>query len=451
MTGIAARAAAVADTVFAPATAEGRAGVAVIRVSGPGAGPALAALTGRALPEARRAVHLRFRDPATGEALDDGLALWFPGPASFTGEDVAEFHIHGGRASVAAMLEALGRQAGLRLAEPGEFTRRAFDNGRLDLTAVEGLADLVAAETEAQRRQALRQLDGALGRLYDGWREALLRALAHMEAAIDFAEEDIPGDLESATRHQILDILDSIIQHLDDSGRGELVRDGVHIAILGAPNAGKSSLLNALARRDAAIVSDIAGTTRDVVEVRLDLGGHVAVAADTAGLRAAGDEIEREGVRRAEARAREADLRVVLFDAARPPDAESLAMLGDGAVCVASKIDLLAGAPPAEIGGVKAVPVSVRTGDGVAALEEILAGRIHALAADRPEPPLTRQRHRAALEDCRAALGRAAAGTEAELVAEDLRLAARALGRITGRVDVEEVLDVIFAEFCIGK
>jgi tRNA modification GTPase len=438
------------DTIFAPATADGRAGVAVIRVSGPAAGAALAALTGNDLPAPRMAIRARFRDPDTGMALDDGLALWFPGPASFTGEDVAELHIHGGRAGIAALLDALGRMDGLRLAEAGEFTRRALEAGKLDLTEIEGLADLIAAETEAQRRQALRQLDGELGRLYDGWREALVRVLAHMEAAIDFAEEDIPDHLESETKSHILGLLESIIQHLDDNRRGELVRDGVRIAILGAPNAGKSSLLNALARRDAAIVSDTAGTTRDVIELRLDLGGHAAIVADTAGLREAADEIEREGVRRAEARAADADIRVVLFDATQPPDDASLAMLDDGAIRVASKVDL-AGAPPPAIGGGPAWPVSVKSGAGLAELMAALTDRVATLTAERSTPPLTRERHRAALEDCRDALARAAAGTDAELVAEDLRLAARALGRITGRVEVEDLLDVIFAEFCIGK
>jgi tRNA modification GTPase len=437
------------DTIFALATAFGRAGVAVIRVSGPRAADALAALTGKPCPAPRLAARARFSDPETGEALEDGLALWFPGPASFTGEDVAELHIHGGMAGIHAVLRALAHMPGLRQAEAGQFTRRAFDHGKLDLTAVEGLADLIAAETEAQRRQALRQADGGLGRLYDAWRGDLVRTLAHMEATIDFAEEDVPESLEAETKHKILMILDSILQYLDDGNRGELVRDGVRIAILGAPNAGKSSLLNALARREAAIVSDIAGTTRDVVETRLDLGGCAVLLADTAGLREAGDAIEQEGVRRAEARARDADIRLVLFDAAAPPDPESLAMLDETAFAVATKTDL--SPPPPDIAGRPAMGISVRTGDGIAALVAALTDRVVALTAETAQPPPSRERHRASLDECRAALARAAAGTDAELVAEDLRLAARALGRITGRVGVEDLLDVIFAEFCIGK
>ena len=269
-------------TIFATATAAGRAGLAVVRVSGPGAGDALAALAGET-PQARRAVRRRLRHPVSGEALDDALVLWFEGPASFTGEDVAEFHLHGGRAVAAAVLDALAALPGLRPAEPGEFTRRAFDNGKLDLTAVEGLADLVAAETEAQRRQALRQLDGELGRLYDGWRARLLGALAHVEAAIDFPDEDLPPSVVDEANHNILCILDSLTQHLDDTHRGERLRDGVFVAILGAPNVGKSSLLNRLARRDAAIVAQASGTTRDVIEVQMDLGGYPATLADTAG------------------------------------------------------------------------------------------------------------------------------------------------------------------------
>ena len=261
------------DTIFALSSAAGRAGLAVIRISGPGAGAALERLTGAVLPDPRHAARAVLRNPESDETLDDGIVLWFPAPYSYTGEDVAELHIHGGVAVVAAVLDSLAAQPGLRLAEPGEFTRRAFLAGKIDLTAAEGLIDLIDAETAAQRRQALRQADGELGRLYDGWRTRLLALLAHFEAAIDFVDEPIPDSLEREVRRGILSVEDELTQHLDDNRRGERLREGVYIAILGAPNVGKSSLLNLLSRRDAAIVSSTAGTTRDVVEVRLDLQG----------------------------------------------------------------------------------------------------------------------------------------------------------------------------------
>ncbi len=436
------------DTIFAPATATGRAGVAIVRVSGPDAGQALRALRGRDLPPARRAVRAHLSDPSSGEALDDGLVLWFPGPASFTGEDVAEFHLHGGRATVAAVTGALQRLDGFRIAEPGEFTRRAFDNGRLDLTEVEGLADLVAAETEAQRRQALRQLEGGLGTLFEDWRGRMLRTLALVEADLDFPDEGLPDYIATEINHNIRYLIDEISQYMDDNRRGERVRDGVVIAIVGAPNVGKSSLLNALARRDVAIVSDTAGTTRDVLEARLDLGGFAVTVADTAGLRAAVDAVEQEGVRRALSRAQTADLRLVVLDATDPvPDEEVRRLIDGDSLVVINKTDLAAPCGAFE----SAIPVSVKTGANIDRLVDGLTCRVAGLVDLAGPAPLTRERHRAALADCLAALRRATDGTVAELVAEDIRLAARALGRITGRVDVDDVLDLIFREFCIGK
>ncbi len=449
-------------TIFAVATAPGRAGIAVHRVSGPAAGAALRALGGAGLPEPRRAVRARLRDPATGEDIDDGLCLWFPAPASMTGEDVAEFHIHGGQATSAALAASLAGMEDLRPAEPGEFTRRAFENGKLDLTAAEAVADLVDAETAAQRRQALRQLDGALGRLYDGWREASMRSLAHLEAHFDFPDEDLPPDLVAGARVGIAPLITAMAAHLDDGASGERIRDGVRIAIVGAPNVGKSSLLNALAGRDAAIVAATAGTTRDVIEVHLDLGGYAAVVADTAGLRQpaeAVDAVEREGVRRARLRAEQADIRIVLFDATSgaPSGAalEALDALGGGeAMAVLNKIDLLPAlgvAPATEIAGVPALAISALTGEGLDRLVEALRGRITGRFAVGEAPVLTRARHRAALEECLDALRRADSATLPELMAEDLRFATRALGRITGRVGVEDILDLVFADFCIGK
>ena len=445
------------ETIFALASAAGRAGVAVFRVSGPGAARAFVDLTRRALPPARRAVRVRLCSPATGEVLDDGLGLWFPAPKSFTGEDVAELHLHGGRAVEAAVTDALRGLEGLRLAEPGEFTRRAFENGKFELTAAEGLADLVNAETEAQRRQARRQLEGELGAIYEGWRARLIEALAHYEAVIDFTDEELPADLSQKVKHKILGLEEEISQHLDDNRRGERLRDGIYIAIIGAPNVGKSSLLNALARRDAAIVAETAGTTRDVVEVHLDLGGFPVIVADTAGLREAADGVEREGIRRAEARAAEADIRLALFDITLWPelDAKTLGLVGDDTVPILNKADLLGpGQGPGakeRVGGRPVVIASAKTGAGMAELLKCVESMVSHRIDLAGSPALTRARHRDALEQSVDALTRFAGASEEALAAEDLRLAARALGRITGRVEVDDILDVIFRDFCIGK
>jgi tRNA modification GTPase len=391
------------------------------------------------------------RDPADGTVIDHGLALLFAAPASYTGEDVVELHLHGGRAIVQRTISVLASQPGLRPAEPGEFTKRSFQNGKLDLTQAEAVADLVAAETEGQRRQALRQLDGALGQLYEAWCTQLTNALAYAEADIDFADEDLPAGLPEGTRNQVRLLRQDIGRHLGDRRAGEITRDGFHIAIVGAPNAGKSSLLNCLARRDAAIVHETAGTTRDVVEVRLDLAGYPVILADTAGLRQTDDAIEGEGVRRARLRARQADLVIGVFDAALGEDPETRAVLDAAAAryIVRNKCDLLPVWPRARAGE---VVVSARTGQGIDRLEESLGLLVaDRLSAGLTSPALTQVRHRQALLETVAALDRALAGAEAELVAEDLRMAVRSLGRITGRVDVEDLLDVIFRDFCIGK
>jgi tRNA modification GTPase len=445
-----------ADTIFACATAPGRAGIAVIRISGPRTLEALRAL-GAGTPMPRRLTRARFSDPSSQELIDDGLVAVFPGPQSYTGEDLAELQVHGSPAVIAALYDVLGRQPGLRIAEPGEFTRRAFENAKLDLTEAEAVADLVAAETAAQRRQALRQLSGELRDLYEGWRGRLLRALAHLEAAIDFPDEDLPSSIVQGVTGTVEELVSEISTHLADNRRGERLRDGLSVAILGPPNAGKSSLLNALARREAAITSATAGTTRDVIEVHLDLGGYPAIVADTAGLRDAGDAIEAEGVRRARARAAEADLKLMVLDALRPEEADAAVrtLIDADTLVVANKIDLApsdaASAWTDGIGPAPALRISVKTGAGLdallAKLTDELARRFDATGA----PLITRARHRAALEECLAALRRHDPAALPELAAEDLRLAARALGRITGRVDVEDLLDIIFRDFCIGK
>lgn len=427
------------DTIFALATGAGRAAVAVVRLSGPGAGAALAALAGP-LPRPRHASLRRLRHRA--EVLDEALVLWFPAPASYTGEDSAELHLHGGPAVVAAVSDALA-MLGLRPAEPGEFTRRAFTQGRLDLTAAEGIADLIAAETEAQRRQALRQAGGALAARVAGWVEHLTALLARQEAFIEFEDEDLPEGIDAAVAADVAELRAELAAEIAGAARAEALREGVRIAILGAPNAGKSSLLNALAGREAAIVSAQPGTTRDVVEARLVLAGVPVTLADTAGLRETEDLIEAEGVRRARAAGAGAEIVLAVFAANAPPDAETLALVEAGALAVVNKCDLV---PPMLAGHA----VSARTGAGVAELRAALEDAVRASAGVAMEAGLTRPRHRAALGDAVAALDMLDHPLP-ELRAEALRGALAAMGRLTGRVGVEAVLDRVFSEFCIGK
>lgn len=443
----------VEDTIFARASGVGKAGVAVFRISGAQSHRIASALVGKRI-KSRIAKLAQLVDPATDAPIDRGLVILFDGPASFTGEDVAEFHLHGARAVETALYEAL-TALGARPAERGEFTLRALKNNKLDLAQVEALADLIDSETTQQRMQALGQLDGRLSAAAEGWRSALLRIAAPLEADIDFPDEgDVPAAVASRACPAIRQLKDELTAYLAKSGRARTIREGVSIAIIGAPNAGKSSLLNALAGSDVAIVSDEPGTTRDIVEARLDLGGVLATAADTAGLRAAtNDAIEAAGMARARARADEADIRILVADPAEDVSRETLQLLGPGDFLVWSKADL-GGRPPdiAPAESVSILAVSAKTGVGLADLVASMTENVSRETAGN-EPALTRIRHVKAVEDAVAALTRAEANIEnaPELAAEDARLAIRALGSITGAVGVEDVLGEIFSSFCIGK
>lgn len=445
------------DTIFALATAAGRAAVAVVRVSGPGTRDVVAALAGR-VPPPRQASLRRLKHE--GVELDEALVLFFEGPASYTGEDAAEFHVHGGRAVVEALQDALVA-LGLRLAEPGEFTRRAFENGKLDLAQAEGVADLVDAETEGQRRQALGQIGGALSQRYDRWRELLVHALAMLEAAVDFPDEDLPEEVAARARPGLETLAAEIDAALADASRGRRVRDGYRIALVGVPNAGKSTVLNGLAERDAAIVTEIAGTTRDIIEVSLVLGGYRVLLADTAGLRETVDVVEAEGVRRARAWAHDADLRIWIVDGFHVEhlDGEGSNLLAPGDWALINKMDI---ADPDAVTRVSKVlaerGLTVRTATArrpgaVDRLKADLTAHVVAALSGSEFPAATRLRHAERLREARAYLGRALSETslEVELAAEDVRLAARALAKITGRIDAEDVLDRVFSSFCIGK
>jgi len=455
------------ETIFALSSGRGKAGVAVIRVSGSMAHQAVVALSGRGPGPARQALFRTLRDPQSGETLDQALVLWFEGPASFTGEDCAEFQIHGGPNVVGSVLSALGQLDGFRSAQAGEFTRRAVENGKFDLTEAEGIGDLIEAETEAQRRQALQQMSGGLGARCAEWRQRLIKVLAYVEADIDFVDEDdVPEGLSLTVLPLVVALSGEIDALLADGTRGERVREGIDVAIIGPPNAGKSSLLNWLARRDVAIVSEEAGTTRDIVEVRLDLAGMPVILADTAGLRETENSVEQEGVKRALARADTADLTILLIGGDQDPNeflksgptgsASGPTGRGQFDFSLLNKMDLRG--PGKE--SLDSVPegfcgISIKTGLGL----EAFLGDLERLVQERfegREPALiTRQRHRDELSSCQLHLDEAIeivkVGGDEVFAAEEIRLAMRALGRLSGRVDVEELLDVVFRDFCIGK
>lgn len=441
------------DTIYALASAQGRAGIAVVRVSGPKAQESLVKLSSDGFPP-RQAVLSKIYDPDSGDLIDEPIIIYFQPPRSYTGEDVVEYHIHGGKAVRESLMNALSKMNGHRMAEAGEFTRRAFENGRMDLTQAEAVADLIHAETEAQKQLALSQMGGVLTDLYQGWAEKLVRALAYAEAQIDFSEEDLPEDEIKAQVTPVLTEISKLISdHLNDGNRGEILRDGIKIAVIGAPNAGKSSLVNALAKRDVAIVSDMAGTTRDVLEVHLDVNGYPVTLFDTAGLRPeqlsdmeAQDQIEAEGIKRALKIANEADFKILLFDATEGEmHPQTLALQDNRSIIVLNKCDEGAG-------NGDYLNISTQTGEGLNQLIEVVSRETEKLFEDiQNTPSLTRARHREALNEAVEHIDRALSGFSPDMIAEDIRLSVRAIGRIAGRTDVEDLLDIIFRDFCIGK
>jgi len=434
-------------TIYALASGRPPSAIAIVRVSGPRAAAALEILCGR-LPRPRIATLATLTSPATGP-IDQAVALWFPAPHSATGEDVAEFQLHGGRAVIAALFAALGKIDGLRPAEPGEFTRRAFENGKLDLTEAEGLDDLIHADTDRQRKQALRQLQGLLGHRAQNWRKQIIEAMALVEAGIDFSDEgDVSEELMAPALARVDALKNEIKETLAASAQSERLREGLQVAIAGPPNAGKSTLLNRLARREAAIVSPHAGTTRDVIEVHLDLDGYPVTLIDTAGLRETHDPVEQEGVRRARARAESADLVLWMCEADEVArKSPELAGAAAPVWVIRNKVDL------APTRGEGAFAISAVTGEGVDALVTALVDYARDYFGGGEAALVSRTRHRALLIETTEALERAGqrAGEGDEIVAEELRIAIHALGRLLGRVDVEEILDSIFREFCIGK
>ncbi|MEQ1697781.1 MAG: tRNA uridine-5-carboxymethylaminomethyl(34) synthesis GTPase MnmE [Hyphomicrobiaceae bacterium] len=452
------------STIFALSTPPGRSAIAVIRMSGPHTGALLDAMCS-SRPQPRTAALRRLKDPATGDILDEALVLYFASPKTETGEDMAEFQVHGGKAIVRAVLDTLSRQPGCRPAEPGEFAQRAFANGKLDLAQIEGLADLIDAETQGQRRQAIAQATGLQSKRFDAWRAELLRTMGLVEAAIDFSDEgDVSDNAVAQAEGAARNLRADLAAHLDDGHRGEILREGFRVVLAGPPNAGKSSLLNALARRDAAIVSEEAGTTRDVIDVRLDLDGHAVIVSDTAGIRETSSSVEQEGIRRTLEATRDADL-VLWLNFAHPQDGSNTPPpcgegLGVGVgrpsqvLQIATKSDLLA--PESRI-HVKQdafdFAISAKTGVGLDALVAHIAARARDATGNASDPAITRVRHRRELESAVAHIDTflATPGNPIELRAEDLRLAASALARLTGRIDAEHVLGEIFSRFCIGK
>ncbi|WP_296433779.1 MULTISPECIES: tRNA uridine-5-carboxymethylaminomethyl(34) synthesis GTPase MnmE [unclassified Rhizobium] len=432
------------ETIYALSSGAVPAGLAVIRISGPKVEDVVRSMVSGTVPA--RTTSLRTIRTRNGDVLDNGLVLFFPGPNSFTGEDVVEFHLHGGRAVVSAVYRELSAFDGMRQALAGEFSRRAFENGKLDLLEIEGLADLISAETEMQRRLALEQSSGGLSLIYEAWAKRLTRGRALIEAELDFPDEDdVPGSVSDQVWSDMTELAKEIRQHLGMAKTGEIIRDGFKVVIAGLPNAGKSSLMNALVRRDIAIVTDIAGTTRDVLSTDLDIDGFLVKLYDTAGLRETEEVVEREGIRRARTAMDAADLVIYIEDMSVPSENDRVP---SSALRVGTKADL-----PGVSSKPYDVRISVETGAGLDELRQTIGDRLREMVPPHSLAIPTRTRHNDSLAECIAAIERAVANDHVDLDirAEELRMAGAALGRITGRVDVENLLDIIFGEFCIGK
>lgn len=444
------------QTIYALSTVCGKSGVAVIRVSGAEAFRAVEAMTSLNAKtlKPRYAYFVKLLHSQTKEVIDNSLLICFAAPHSFTGEDIVELQIHGSRAVINSVIDSLSALANFRLAEPGEFSKRAFYNQKMDLTEAEGLADLIDAETSEQQKYALRQMEGGLKNLYEGWREKLLTLLAHLEAYIDFPEEDIPADITSSMLNDVFKLSESIQSHLQDDNAGERLREGFRVVIVGPPNAGKSSLLNAFAKREAVIVSDIAGTTRDAIDIHMDLNGYPVTFTDTAGLRETEEEIERKGIEIAKSKISDADLVICLFDAEK--DSVQIfenieKAFKNKIIFVANKSDKLTFEQCSNLKKEQILLISAKHQQGVADLLDVISVRIAARFSSGSNLLITRARYREALQNTLQNLQAFSFDKEIELTAEDIRLAARELGKITGRIEVDEILDKIFGSFCIGK
>lgn len=445
-----------AKTIYALSTVYGKSGVAVIRISGPSALQAITRMTDIDVSgiKPRYAYFSKISDIDSRETLDQSLVLYFKGPYSFTGEDIVEFQTHGSKAVINSLMENLSRLPDFRLAEPGEYSRRAFYNGKMDLTEAEGLADLIDSETTEQQKYAMRQMEGGLKNLYEDWRTRLVKILAHLEAFIDFPDEDIPSSVMSDMKNTVFKLEDEINQHLNGDSIGERLREGFRVVIIGAPNAGKSSLLNAIVKRDAVIVSDIAGTTRDAIDIHLDLNGYPVMFTDTAGLRETEEEIEKKGIDIAYSKIHDADLVICLFDASLD-NVQVFDKIRNSfknrALFVANKSDKLSPEQCSNLKKSGCLVISAKYKNGVDELLQKIGDNIKERFTSNSSLLITRRRYREALKDVVDNLQAFGFDKEIELTAEDIRLAARALGKITGRIEVDEVLDKIFGDFCIGK
>ncbi len=443
------------STIYALTTGFTVSAIASIRISGSDSLKIAERLSGKNHWEPRKMYHLQLKDEY-GALLDDAMAVYFPKGQSYTGLDVVELFIHGGRAVINDMLDYLSRQTELRLAEAGEFTRQAVENGRMDLLKAEAVIDVIHADTKFQKNQALKQLGGSLSGLYEDWRMQLMKALAWYEAHLDFSDEEIPEDLDMQVDAQIAQLRSNLMEHMSDNAKGENLRNGIQLALIGAPNAGKSSLLNYLVKEDAAIVSDIAGTTRDIVERHLDIGGFPVIIADTAGLRETTDTIEQEGIKRAHKRALSAQILIALFDATKPCDAQSLALLENfqgEIIIIQSKKDLLSNeaATISYDGKYHHLLLNLHDHNDLQDLDKLLQEKLSAICSTGESPLITRQRHRLCLNEVLLYLDEFEQGFDTVLKAESLRSALSSLGKLTGRVDIEELLDIVFSDFCIGK